>query len=135
MDNKKRYKVLLVEDEPGFQKALRQALEQKAGYEVIQAFDGEAGIKLAQESKPDIILLDLILPKKNGFEVLRFLREKPELAAIPVVVLTNLESGNDIERAISMGAKAYLIKADYGLDEITRRISKLVGDYIVDEVE
>lgn len=132
MDNKKRYKVLLVEDEPGFQKALRQALEQKAGYEVVQAFDGEASIKLAEESKPDIILLDLILPKKNGFEVLRFLHEKPELASIPVVVLTNLESGNDIERAISMGAKAYLIKADYSLDEITRRISKLMGDYIVD---
>ncbi|MBI5045550.1 MAG: response regulator [Candidatus Niyogibacteria bacterium] len=132
MDKKRRYKILLVEDEPGFQKALRQVLEQKEGYEVIQAFDGEEGIKLAQEKKPDLILLDLILPKKNGFEVLRFLNGRPELAVIPVVVLTNLESGNDIERAISSGAKAYLIKADYSLDEITRRIAKLVEEYIVD---
>lgn len=130
MNKEKNYKILFVEDEPGFQEIFKNALEKDRRYRIIQAFDGEEGLKRAREEKPDLILLDLILPKKSGFELLKDFKEDKDLAAIPVVVLTNLESGGDIEKATSLGAKAYLIKADYELEEITSRIEKIIKDYI-----
>jgi len=130
INKEKKYKILFVEDEPSFQEIFKSALEKNNRYRVIQAFDGEEGFKRAREEKPDLILLDLVLPKKSGFEVLKDLKEDKDLSAIPVVVLTNLESGGDIEKTTSLGAKAYLIKADYSLDEITSRIEKIIKDCI-----
>lgn len=133
MNKEKIYKILFVEDEPGFQEIFKNALERNRRYRIVQAFDGEEGLKRAREEKPDLILLDLILPKKSGFELLKDFKEDKDLAVIPVIVLTNLESGEDIEKATSLGAKAYLIKADYGLDEITSRIEKIIKDCIPDD--
>ena len=119
-------KILFIEDERRFQEVLGLKL-QGEGYEIISAFDGESGLEMAEEKKPDLILLDLILPKKDGFEVLEALKAKPELNAIPVIVLTNLESGKDIGRCLAYGVRLYLAKANYTLDEICQKIKEVLG--------
>lgn len=114
-------KILFVEDEEALQKAMGGMLEQK-GYKIIKAIDGEAGLSAAKRELPDLILLDLILPKKNGFEVLEELKKDISTKNIPVIVLTNLEGSADVERALSLGATTYLVKANYNLDDISAKI-------------
>lgn len=118
-------KVLFIEDEPTLQKTVGEILKQE-GFEIFEALDGESGLAFAKSEKPDLILLDLILPKKNGFEVLEELREYPETANIKVIVLTNLESSADIERALALGATNYLVKANYNLEEVVTKIKELL---------
>lgn len=118
-------KILIIEDEPVLQKTLSTALEQE-GYEIKNAVDGEIGLRLAKETKPDLILLDLILPKIDGFEALEVLKNDDETKDIPVIVLTNLESAEEIERALAMGATTYLVKANYDLKDIIQKISETI---------
>jgi len=114
-------KILFVEDEPSLQKAISEVLIQE-GFEVLSASDGEQGLKITKEEKPDLILLDLILPKKDGFEVLKELKADEKLKDIPVIVLTNLEGVGDVEKAIELGATTYLVKANYKLDDVVTKI-------------
>ncbi|MDD5590185.1 MAG: response regulator [Candidatus Portnoybacteria bacterium] len=117
--------ILFVEDEPTLQKTLGRVLE-KEGYEVQSALDGQSGLALVKRIKPSLVLLDLILPKMDGFEVLQKIKADPEIKSIPVIVLTNLESSQDIEKALSLGANNYLVKANYELDEVIGRVKELV---------
>lgn len=117
--------ILLVEDEPILQKRIEQALTEE-GYHVKSALDGEAGLQLAKLLKPELILLDIILPKKNGFEVLEKLKKDPETKQIPVIILTNLESSLDVEKALELGATTYLVKANYELSEIVEKINEIL---------
>ncbi len=94
------------------------------GYEMISALDGETGLRAAKERKPDLILLDLVLPKLHGFSVLEQLKSNLETKNIPVIVLTNLEKIEDIDRAIELGATTYLVKAQYTLEEVVEKIKK-----------
>ena len=119
--------ILFIEDEGSLQKTFSDIL-QKEGYKITSALDGEIGLKLAKGQKPDLILLDLILPKMNGFEVLEELKKDPETKEIPVIVLTNLEGLNDVEKAIELGAKTYLVKAQYGLEEVIEKVKKTIGE-------
>ena len=96
----------------------------REGYEVISALDGEVGLRLAKEKQPDLILLDLILPKIDGFEVLKRLKQDSTTQEIPVVVLTNLEQMEDIGRVLALGATTYLVKADYSLEDVLEKIKK-----------
>lgn len=89
---------------------------------MISALDGEAGLKLAKTKNPDLILLDLILPKIHGFEVLKILKEDKKTKNIPVIVLTNLEGIQDVEKAIKMGATTYLVKSNYSLEEVAEKV-------------
>jgi len=118
--------ILFVEDESAAQKSLGRTLESK-GYKVISALDGESGLMLAKEAKPALILLDLILPKMDGFEVLERLKQAPETKDIPVIILTNLERMEDVEKALGLGAKIYLTKANYTLEEIVEKIDKTIS--------
>jgi len=118
-------KILFIEDEPTLQKTLGRALEQE-GFEILSALDGKIGIKKAKENKPDLILLDLILPKMDGFEVLKHLKENEETKNIPVIILTNLENAEDIEKALSLGATTYLVKANYDLEEVIDKIKDML---------
>ena len=118
-------KVLFVEDESALQKALTDILT-RAGYKVISALDGEIGLRLAKSEKPDLILLDIILPRLDGFEVLKRLKENPGLKEIPVIVLTNLERIEDVEKAIELGAKTYLVKTQYTIEEVIEKIKKAI---------
>ena len=121
--------ILFIEDESVLQKTVRETLEQE-GYKMISALDGEAGLRLAnpldKKNKPDLILLDLILPKINGFDVLKKLKEDQETKDIPVIVLTNLEGMKDIEKTIEAGATTYLVKANYTLEEVLEKVKNIL---------
>jgi len=119
--------ILFIEDESALQKTVGEILKQE-GYEIISALDGRVGLKLAQRKTPDLILLDLILPKLNGFEVLKKLKENSETKNIPVIVLTNLEGIEDIDKAIELGAQSYLVKAQYELKELVEKVKKILNE-------
>ncbi len=116
-------KILFVEDEPSLQKTVSEILTQE-GFKMLSALDGEEGLKLIKKEKPDLILLDLILPKKDGFEVLKEIKEDKETKDIPVIVLTNLEGVGDVEKALSLGAATYLVKASYELEDIVIKVKQ-----------
>ena len=124
MDDKKT--IVIVEDDAALNKALSQMLEEE-GFAVASAVDGETGLRLIEEKRPDLVVLDIILPRKSGFEVLEEVRKKPELSMIPVVVLTNLEGKKDIERMMEFGVQGFLVKAEYTLEEITAKIKSMLA--------
>ncbi|KKU52455.1 MAG: hypothetical protein A3A28_03585 [Candidatus Sungbacteria bacterium RIFCSPLOWO2_01_FULL_47_32] len=119
-------KILYIEDEPALQRAL-SAMLVREGFETLQALDGETGIRIAKEKKPDIVLLDLVLPRMNGFAVLQALKGDPETKDIPVLVLTNLEGVGDIEKVVEMGAVSYLVKTNYPLSELIEQIKRYLN--------
>ena len=121
-------KILFIEDEEALQRSMGDMLEQN-GYEVIRALDGESGLEMAKKEAPDLILLDLILPKKNGFEVLEEIKKDQSAKNIPVIVLTNLEGSAEIERALSLGATTYLVKANYKLDDVLNKIEIILNHH------
>jgi DNA-binding response OmpR family regulator len=124
---KKNIKILFVEDEEALQKSMGRALEFE-GYNVLTAADGESGYNIAIKEKPDLILLDLILPKMDGFEVLRSLKKNDETKKIPVAILTNLESTADIDKALELGALTYLVKANYELSDLLEKVDAMVSN-------
>ncbi len=114
-------KILFIEDESALQKTFSEVLTQE-GYQTVSALDGEDGLRLARSEKPDLILLDLILPKVHGFEVLKVLKKDPKTKDIPILVLTNLESTSDVEKALELGATTYLVKASYDLEDVVKKV-------------
>ncbi len=115
--------ILFIEDETSLQKTLSSTLE-ASGFTVMSAYDGESGLAAAKKDKPDLILLDLILPKMDGFTVLAHLRSDEDTKNMPVIVLTNLESAEDVERVIELGATMYLVKANYDLADIVAKVKE-----------
>ena len=120
-------KVLFIEDEAVMQKAVSEFLGVN-GYRVVSALDGELGVRAAQVEKPDLILLDIILPKKNGFEVLKELKSGPETKSIPVIVLTNLSEMGDIGKILELGVTTYLVKSDQSLKDILAIVERTLGN-------
>ncbi|MBU4299578.1 response regulator [Patescibacteria group bacterium] len=121
--------ILFIEDESALQRTFGEFLT-KANYALVSALDGEVGLKLANPpaggKKPDLILLDLVLPKINGFDVLMALKEDRETKNIPVIVLTNLEGIEDVNKAIELGATTYLVKVKYSPEEVVKKIEKVL---------
>jgi len=118
-------KILIVEDD----KFLRELIVKKMsneGYEVVEAADGEQGLQKIKEDKPDLILLDLILPGIDGFEVLAQKKEDPFIAAIPVIVLSNLGQKEDVDKGLNLGAVDYLIKAHFTPGEIIEKVRNII---------
>jgi DNA-binding response OmpR family regulator len=120
-----KMKILLIEDDEVLSRMVHEELIE-AGFESFQAFDGEVGLAMAREKHPDLIpdliLLDILLPKKNGFEVLEILKKLSETKAIPVVLLTMLGGDDDIKRGMQLGADAYIVKSQFALSEIVERV-------------
>lgn len=116
-------KILIIEDEPTLRKTMAEYLAAEK-FKAIEAADGEAGLLLAKKEIPDLILLDIILPKKNGYEVLEELKKDEKTKKIPIILLTNLESPEDIEKAFEKGASTYLVKSDYRLEDIVKKIKE-----------
>ena len=117
--------VLVVEDD----KFLRELISQKLikdGFNVHGAIDGEEGLKMVKEFNPSIVLLDLILPGIDGFEVLSRIKNDPSMASIPVIVLSNLGQKEDVERGLKLGAVDYLIKAHFTPGEIIEKIKAIL---------
>ncbi len=120
--------ILLADDEQFIVIAYKDGLE-RAGYSVVVAHDGQEAFDQAQATHPDLILLDLIMPKMNGFEVLKALKLEPSLAAVPVMVLTNLSQSNDEEEARNSGAADFVIKADISMKDLLVRIEGVFAKY------
>ena len=119
-------KILIIEDD----KFLRELISQKIlkeGYDISEAVDGEKGIKGVKDVKPDLVLLDLILPGIDGFEVLSRIKADPETSKIPVIILSNLGQKDDIDRGLKMGAVDYMIKAHFTPAEIITKIREILG--------
>ena len=114
-------KILLIEDDKFLRELIIQKLG-KEGYEVIEASEGEAGLAKMKEEKPDLVLLDLILPGIDGFEVLSRIKKDSDLEQTPVIILSNLGQRDDMEKGIALGARDYLIKAHFTPGEIVEKI-------------
>lgn len=120
----KKNKILFVEDEKVLRETLTEALK-KNNFSVDDAENGLKALDLLKENEYDLILLDIILPKKNGFEVLEEMRNLKKKT--PVILLTNLSGTSNIQKALDLGAKNYLVKSEYRLDEIVDRIKEIVN--------
>jgi len=122
-------KILIVEDD----KILSELLEKKlkeAGFEVALAFDGEEGLASLRAAKPDLVLLDIMMPLKNGMEVMEEMNKNPEtsLAKIPVIIISNSGQPVEIERVLELGAKDYLSKAEFNPQEVIEKVIKQIGN-------
>lgn len=118
-------KILIIEDDKFLRELIGQKLL-KEGYDIVEAVDGEKGIKTVKDEKPDLILLDLILPGMDGFEVLTKIKEDAEISQTPVIILSNLGQKDDIEKGLKMGAVDYLIKAHFTPGEIIDKIKVIL---------
>jgi len=115
--------ILVVEDDKFLLKALSAKLK-STGFEVGTAMDGDEGLKYLAAHKPDLILLDLIMPKKNGFEFLEEAKASKTLLKCPVVILTNLGQESDIKKGLDLGAKDYLVKTKFSLQQVVEMVNK-----------
>ncbi len=118
-------KIVVVEDDKFLREMISRKLD-KEGYEVIQAIDGEKGEQKIKEEKPDLVLLDLILPGIDGFEVLSNIKQDSELKDIPVIILSNLGQKSEVERGLKLGAVDFLIKAHFTPGEIITKIQEII---------
>jgi len=130
--NKKdqKAKILIIEDD----QFLRDLIERKliqTGYQVLSAADGEEGLKTIGEEKPDLVLLDLLLPSMSGWEVLEKIKANPEISKIPILILTNLGEKEDVEKGLKMGANDYIIKAHFTPNEIIKKVEKYLNRRLV----
>jgi DNA-binding response OmpR family regulator len=114
-------KILIIEDDRFLRELMVRKLKME-NLEVVEAEDGAEGLKKIKEEKPDLVLLDLILPEMDGFEVLEQKRKDEEIKDIPVIILSNLGQKEEIDRGLQLGAKDYLVKAHFSPSEIIEKI-------------
>ena len=119
-------KIVLIEDDEILAKVISEELGE-AGFKIIAAHDGEAGLKLARSEKPDLVLLDLVLPKKPGFELLEEIKRSPETRQIPVIIITMLSQDEDIKKGLALGASDYIVKSQHAVAEIAEKIKNFFG--------
>lgn len=115
--------VLIVEDEDFLVRALEDNLVIQ-GYQVSIAKNGEEAIKRIKKNKPDLILLDLLMPKRDGFYVLEKMKKNPEWKLIPVIVLSNLGEDTSISRALEMGADDYFVKSNHPIKKVLEKVKE-----------
>jgi len=123
----RKKKILIVEDDSFLSEMYSTKLE-LANFEVFIATNGEEGLDKMKLNKPDLVLLDLLMPQKNGFEVLKEKFVNPEIKDIPVIVLTNLSQKEQIKKCYELGAKDFLIKAYFIPTEVIKKIRNLIGE-------
>lgn len=126
-------KILIVEDDP-LMSRMYQKIFTFEGYDVETAADGEEGLLKVKSVKPTLVLLDIMMPKLNGLEVLDRLKSDPETKGIPVVMLTNLAGQQDAEKALAKGAVKYIIKSEYDPKQVANMVKEILAGYTRDEV-
>jgi len=119
-------KILIIEDD-GFLQGLEAGKLKKSNYDVITASTGEEGLEKINEKGVDLILLDLVLPKFDGYEILKKIKDTETLKHIPVVVFSNLSETKDIEKAKALGASDFMVKSNFTLDELVEHIEKILS--------
>jgi len=119
----KKGKVVIVEDDSSILKMYQTSL-QNDGYDVVVANNGEEGVELIKKEKPDIILLDIMMPKMDGFATLEQLKSETATKKIPVIMLTNLSQDEDKQRSKKLGVVDYLVKSDFTPMQVSEKIKK-----------
>ncbi len=123
MSKSKKAKILLAEDDKFISLAYRDGFK-RAGFEVVWASDGKEAVEKAQKEKPDLIILDLIMPTMNGFEALEKIKADKDIKNIPVIIMSNLGQETDIQKGRELGAVDYLIKSNFSMKEVVSKIEK-----------
>ncbi len=119
-------KILLIEDDPLVVRMYKKVLSFE-GFDITDAPNGREGLQKAQEIKPDLIFCDVMMPKMNGIEVLEHLKQDPELADIPVIMLTNLSGTHDAVLALKKGALAYMVKSEYKPKDVAEKAKGFIA--------
>ena len=119
-------KIIIIEDDKFLRELIARKLVQE-GYKALESVDGEDGLKKIKDEKPDLILLDLLLPNIDGFEVLERVKADQSLGSIPVIIISNLGQKEDIERALKLGAVDYMVKAQFTPAEIIKRVKEALS--------
>jgi len=122
---KNKIKILLIEDD-SFLLSMYATKFEMENFEVLTAEDGEKGVRYAAKELPDIILLDILLPKVNGFDVLKQIKTNQQTSRIPVILLSNLSQRSEIEQGLALGAADYLIKAHFMPSEVVDKIKQVL---------
>jgi len=117
-------KILIVEDDQFLMDIYANKLREE-GFEVEEATNGEMAFEKLRESQPDLILLDIILPMREGFEILKEIKQDEKLKNLPIIIISNLSQREDIKKGLSLGAVKYLVKADYTPAQIVKEIKKI----------
>ncbi len=118
--------ILLVEDEPLLANLLKQRLE-KEGYAVVLSGDGEAALAVLKTTHPDLILLDIILPKMSGFELMEQLKDNPVYGSSPIVIISNLGQDTDVQKGKMLGAIGYFVKAKLSIEDLVKKIKSFLA--------
>ncbi|MSR76275.1 MAG: response regulator [Candidatus Ryanbacteria bacterium] len=119
-------KILIIEDDKFLLKLYSDKLSRE-GFLVSMAISGEEGLGKVKQEKPDLVLLDVILPQKNGFDILGALKLDPETKDVPVVMLTNLGQESDIKTGLDLGAADYLVKTDFSITKLPEVVRKHIA--------
>jgi len=125
-DLEKKAFILLVEDDKFLRELLVRKLE-AVGFKISTAVDGREALKKVKEELPELVLLDLVLPGVDGFDILKEIKEDSTTSKIPVIILSNLGQREEVERGLRLGADDYLIKAHFTPDEIITKITDVLG--------
>jgi CheY-like chemotaxis protein len=128
MTAEEKRKILIVDDDRVLSKVLKDGILAQKGdrYDVITAFDGEEGLKAAQEHFPALILLDMIMPKMGGIEFLTELRKDPRFSDTPVLIGTQVSDIDQMSKAVSLGVKGYIIKSEFSIDNIVKQVEEVL---------
>jgi len=118
-------KILIIEDDQFLLDIYATKLKEE-GFEVEGAVNGEVALKKLEESQPDLILLDIILPMKGGFDVLKEIKKDERFKKLPIIIISNLSRKEDMKKGLSMGAVKYLVKANYTPSQIVKEIKKIL---------
>lgn len=119
-------KILIIEDELTLRSVLAEKLKSE-GFEVLEAKNGQEGLDFSISQKPELILLDIVMPKMDGLTMLEKLREDSWGKKVPVIVLTNLSSGAEMSRSAENGVSGYLVKTDWKLEDVVKKIKEILG--------
>ena len=119
-------KVLIVEDEDVLVRVLQEKFEEE-NFKVAIATDGAAVLSMAEKFKPDVILLDILLPKMNGLEVLAQLKKDDNLKNIPVVIMSNVDNDERIKKGLSLGAVGYMVKTQHPINEVVEKVNEYIA--------
>lgn len=119
-------KILIIEDEEIMLDLLQRKLTNN-GYEISIARNGEDGLKMIKETKPDLILLDIIMPKMSGMEVLEGMQKDKEVKSIPVIIISNSGQPVELDRAKKLGVKDWLIKTEFDPQEVVDKVVRQIG--------
>ncbi len=123
---KSKKKILIVEDEKLHLEMYQERFE-KAGYQVLTAINGQLGLELAKKEKPDLVVLDILMPKMDGYEVIKRMKEDARIRKIPILVLSNLGQDDEIKRGLELGADDYVIKTDITPTGLLNKVKKILN--------